>query len=82
MSDPDFSQRVVIVTGAGRGIGRACALAFAQGGATVVISGRSREPMEETQQQITDLGAKCAICSEGASYLTSILVPVEGGSTL
>ena len=61
MSEPDFSGRVVIVTGAGKGIGQACALAFARMGATVVISGRSREPLEETRGQIAGLGANCAI---------------------
>jgi NAD(P)-dependent dehydrogenase (short-subunit alcohol dehydrogenase family) len=44
MGEPDFSGRVVIIMGAGKGIGQACTLAFARGGATVVISGRSRSP--------------------------------------
>jgi NAD(P)-dependent dehydrogenase (short-subunit alcohol dehydrogenase family) len=61
MSEPDFSERVVIVTGAGKGIGQACALAFARMGATVVISGRSRKPLQDTQERIAELGAKCAI---------------------
>jgi NAD(P)-dependent dehydrogenase (short-subunit alcohol dehydrogenase family) len=37
---PDFSGKVAVVTGAGRGIGRATALAFARRGATVVAANR------------------------------------------
>lgn len=36
----EFSGKVVLVTGGNVGIGRAAAIAFAQQGATVVISGR------------------------------------------
>lgn len=39
----DFKNRVVFVTGGSRGIGRACARAFAQRGATVVFSYASNE---------------------------------------
>lgn len=40
--------RVVVVTGGGTGIGRAIALRFAAGGDRVFVTGRRREPLEET----------------------------------
>ena len=39
---------VVLVTGAGSGIGRAIAQAFLEQGATVAVSGRREEPLAET----------------------------------
>jgi NAD(P)-dependent dehydrogenase (short-subunit alcohol dehydrogenase family) len=39
----DFSGKAVLVTGSTTGIGEACARAFAQGGAAVMVSGRSHE---------------------------------------
>ena len=41
-------DKVVIITGAGTGIGRSIARAFLANGAKVVVSGRRRDPLEET----------------------------------
>jgi NADP-dependent 3-hydroxy acid dehydrogenase YdfG len=44
----DIAGRVVWITGAGTGIGRAMALAFAEAGCRVAITGRRRDKLEET----------------------------------
>jgi 7-alpha-hydroxysteroid dehydrogenase len=48
--------KVAIITGAGRGIGAACAKAFAEAGASVVVGARTVEEIEATAAAIRALG--------------------------
>ena len=54
----NFTGKVAFVTGAGSGIGRATALAFASAGAAVSIADISEAGLEATAEQITALGVK------------------------
>jgi NAD(P)-dependent dehydrogenase (short-subunit alcohol dehydrogenase family) len=49
-------MKVALVTGAGTGIGKACALALAKAGFATVVTGRRREPLEATVAAIDAAG--------------------------
>jgi 3-oxoacyl-[acyl-carrier protein] reductase len=53
-----LANQIAVVTGAGRGIGRAIALEFAAEGAEVVCVSRTAENSEKTAQEIRALGRK------------------------
>ena len=55
----DLTGKVAMVVGAGPGLGKACALAFARDGADVVVSARRREPLTELAVEIaTETGRR------------------------
>jgi len=58
----DFEGKLALITGSGRGIGRAIALHFAQRGADIVVNFfRNRQPAEETAAEVTKLGRKAIV---------------------
>jgi len=57
-----FQNKIALVTGSGRGIGRSIALHFAQHGADLVINFfRNREPAEETAREVEKLGRRALL---------------------
>ncbi|MFD3532171.1 SDR family NAD(P)-dependent oxidoreductase [Streptomyces sp. NPDC058664] len=62
-----FTDRTVLVTGGGSGLGRAIALAFAAEGAKVVVAGRTAEPLEETVALIEAAGGTAAAVTADVS---------------
>lgn len=61
-----LKNRVILVTGAGQGLGRAAALAFAKHGATVVLHGRKVNKLEAVYDEI-----------EKASYPRPVIFPLD-----
>jgi 3-oxoacyl-[acyl-carrier protein] reductase len=56
-----LKNSIALVTGAGRGIGKAIALALGKEGATVVLTSRSEEKLEETRAQIEAGGGSAVV---------------------
>ncbi|MGZ4585647.1 MAG: SDR family oxidoreductase [Mycobacterium sp.] len=56
-----LDDQVAVVTGAGRGLGAAIALAFAEVGADVLISSRTQSELDDVAQKIRGLGRRAQV---------------------
>ena len=56
-----IENKVVVVTGASRGIGKAIAFAFAAAGAKVVLAARTRETLEQVAAELRETGADALV---------------------
>ncbi len=65
--EKEFVKRVLLITGATSGIGKATALRFAQAGASIAAVGRNEQALVELQTQLADAGVQALAISADLS---------------
>lgn len=62
-----MENKVVVITGASSGIGKACAVRFANAGSKVVIAARNKEKLREVEKDIKNKGGEVLLVSADVS---------------
>ncbi len=55
----NLKNKTAVVTGAGKGLGKACAVALAEAGANLIIISRTQKDLNEVSKKIKKLNSKC-----------------------
>jgi len=55
----NLKNKVALVSGAGKGLGRACALALAEAGANLIIISRTKKDLEQVAKEAKKFKSKC-----------------------
>jgi NAD(P)-dependent dehydrogenase (short-subunit alcohol dehydrogenase family) len=74
----ELTDRIVFVTGGGKGIGRAVALAFARAGSDVAICGRDADALEATAREIEAAGRRAFAVPADVSDEAQVNAAVAG----
>jgi NAD(P)-dependent dehydrogenase (short-subunit alcohol dehydrogenase family) len=72
-----LSDKIILITGGGRGIGRAFALATAKKGATVVVTARSRDQLEATVSTIEQEGGRALALTCDVTVEADVISVIE-----
>ena len=67
-----ITDQVAIVTGAGRGLGAATAVALAEAGADVLISARTERQLDRVAEQVRATGRRCLVVPADLSDLDAV----------
>ncbi len=73
-----LDQQVAIITGAGSGIGRAAAIAFAMAGARVTLTGRRQAPLDETAALVQGEGGEALVLPADITDESAVAALTQG----
>jgi 3-oxoacyl-[acyl-carrier protein] reductase len=71
--------RVALITGASQGIGRACALALAEGGASIALAARNQEKLAQVAKEIESKGGQAAVFPMDVGSQEEVKAAVKSG---
>jgi NAD(P)-dependent dehydrogenase (short-subunit alcohol dehydrogenase family) len=78
VNDFSLEGKVAVVTGGGRGIGRAIAHAFAREGADLALAARTKEQIERTAEEVDQLGRRAVAIVADVSNEVAVRDLIEG----
>ena len=55
----NLKNKIALVSGAGKGLGRACAIALAEAGTNLIIISRTKKDLDEVSKKIKKYKVKC-----------------------
>ena len=73
----DLKGKTALITGGSRGLGRAVALALAEEGVNVAITGRNEETLKTVVQEIEQKGVKSAYATFDVTSKTEVYASLE-----
>ena len=73
----NLTGKTALITGAGRGIGRATAIAFAKEGINVGLVGRTAANLEEVAKELSEYGVNVTMATADVSDNESVIAAVE-----
>src|SRR5512143_718140 len=73
----DLTDKVAVITGAGRGIGAGCARALAEAGADVVITARTKEQLDAVADDVKSLGRRALVVPADVSVTANLRALVD-----
>ena len=73
----DLKNKNALITGAGKGIGKAVAIALAKEGVNVILVARTQSDLDEVAQEVTALGVKSVTLIADVADINSVNIAVE-----
>jgi NAD(P)-dependent dehydrogenase (short-subunit alcohol dehydrogenase family) len=77
LEEYSLESKTALITGSGRGLGRAIALVFAEAGADIILASRTVNELEETSREVKKYGSKCLVVPTDITDSRNVLTLID-----